>query len=63
MWAALRALPPEADLVNRAALPLLDDLLTTALRPSLDPDFLRVVLDAAGTTLVFAQHSALPAPW
>lgn len=54
VWAALRALPPEADLVNRAALPLLDDLLTTALRPSLDPDFLRVVLDAAGTTLVFA---------
>lgn len=53
-WAVWRALPPGADLVNRAALPLLDDLLATALRPSLDPDFLVLVLDAAGTTLVFA---------
>lgn len=54
VWAAVRAVPPSADLFNRAALPLLDDLLATALRPSLDPDFLWIVLDAAGTTLVFA---------
>ena len=53
-WATLRAVPPGTDPVNRDALPLLDDLLATALRPSLDPGFLHVVLDAAGVTLVFA---------
>ena len=42
------------DLVNRGGLALLDDLLGTALRPSLDRGFLAVVVDAAGTTVVFA---------
>lgn len=54
IWALLRALPEAGDLVNRGGLALLDDLLGTALRPSLDRDFLAVVVDAAGTTVVFA---------
>lgn len=53
-WASWRALPAGTDLVNRDALLLLDDLLGTALRPSLDSDFLLVVLEAAGVTLTFA---------
>lgn len=53
-WAVWRALPTDTDLVNRAALPLLDDLFAKALQPSLDAEFLAVVLRAGGVTLVFA---------
>ncbi|WP_185443770.1 PhnE/PtxC family ABC transporter permease [Kribbella qitaiheensis] len=53
-WALHRSLPPGADLVNRGGLPLLGDLFASALRPSLEPGFLTLVLDAVGVTLAFA---------
>lgn len=45
---------PEGEIVNRGGLAALDDLLAHAWRPALDPAFLRVVLDAATTTLALA---------
>ncbi len=54
IWAVRRSVPAGTDLVNRGGLPLLGDLFASALRPSLDPDFLLLVLDAAGVTLAFA---------
>ena len=53
-WALQRAVPGGTDLVNPGGGPLLRDLLARALRPELDPGFLRLVLDATGTTLAFA---------
>ncbi len=53
-WALHRSVPAGADVVNRGGLPLLGDLFANALRPSLEPDFLLLVLDAAGVTLAFA---------
>ena len=53
-WAWHRATPGDSALVNRGGLRLLDDLLATAAHPSLDPDFLLIVLDGALVTLVFA---------
>ncbi|MGD9620743.1 MAG: PhnE/PtxC family ABC transporter permease [Mycolicibacterium sp.] len=52
-WAWLRA-TGDGDIVNRGGLALLDDLLASALHPSLAPDFLAVVADAALVTLAFA---------
>ncbi|MDI3424101.1 PhnE/PtxC family ABC transporter permease [Streptomyces luteolus] len=54
VWAFQRAVPSDGALVNLGGLRLLDDLAATALRPSLDADFLRVVLEATATTLAFA---------
>ncbi len=54
VWSVHRAVPAGADVVNRGGLPLLGDLLTHALTPSLDPAFLGLVVDAAGVTLAFA---------
>ncbi|MGC9541939.1 PhnE/PtxC family ABC transporter permease [Streptomyces sp. UG1] len=53
-WAADRAVPSDGELVNRGGLALLDDLAATVLRPSLDPGFLGVVLEATATTLALA---------
>ncbi|WP_156726096.1 PhnE/PtxC family ABC transporter permease [Streptomyces apocyni] len=54
LWAVRRALPAGSDLVNWGGLALLDDLAATVLRPSLEPDFLQVVLEATATTLALA---------
>lgn len=54
LWAMGRTLSESTDLVNAGGLRLLDDLLGAALRPELGTDFLRVVLDASVTTVVFA---------
>ncbi|KUO19592.1 PhnE/PtxC family ABC transporter permease [Streptomyces dysideae] len=53
-WAVDRAVPSGGELVNRGGLALLDDLAATVLRPSLDPGFLGVVLEATATTLALA---------
>ena len=53
LWAAARSVP-EREVVNRGGLSLLDDLAATALNPSFDPAFLRIVLDATVTTAAFA---------
>ncbi|MGI9084851.1 MAG: PhnE/PtxC family ABC transporter permease [Aeromicrobium sp.] len=53
-WALSRAVPEGGDLVNRGGLTGLGDLLASALKPSLDPAFLGLVLDAAWITVVFA---------
>ncbi len=53
-WAAHRAVPEGADLVNRGGLALVDDFLLDALRPALEPTFLTVVAEAAAVTVVFA---------
>ncbi|NGO73985.1 PhnE/PtxC family ABC transporter permease, partial [Streptomyces boncukensis] len=53
-WAALRAVPPGGELVNRGGLGLLGDIAASALRPSLDPGFLAVVGEAAATTVALA---------
>ena len=53
-WALHRSLPAGADVVNRGGLPLLGELFANALRPSLEPGFLALVLDAAGVTLAYA---------
>ena len=54
VWAMQRAVPAGADLVNRGGVPLLGELFASALTPNLTPDFLSLVLDAAGVTLAFA---------
>ncbi len=53
-WALRRALPDGGDIVNTGGAPLVGDLLAKALSPRLDGEFLRVVLEATGTTLAFA---------
>lgn len=53
-WALRRALPDDHDLVNRGGARLIGDLLGQALSPRVDGDFLRLVLEATGTTLAFA---------
>ncbi|MBB4930528.1 phosphonate transport system permease protein [Lipingzhangella halophila] len=53
-WAVHRAFPSGGELVNQDGLALFGDLAATALRPSLDADFLSVVLEAAATTLALA---------
>lgn len=53
-WAVHRAVPPGGDPVNHGGLALLDDLAATALHPSLEAGFLKVVLEAAATTLALA---------
>ncbi|WP_151477601.1 PhnE/PtxC family ABC transporter permease [Streptomyces albicerus] len=53
-WSVHRALPSGSELVNHGGLALLDDLAATALHPSLEADFLGVVLDAMATTLALA---------
>lgn len=53
-WAFHRAVPAGGELINLGGLALLDDLAATALQPSLDADFLRVVLEATATTLALA---------
>lgn len=59
-WAAARSVP-EGEVVNSGGLSLLDDLATTALNPSLDPAFLRIVLDATVTTAALAMLGTLAA--
>ncbi|CAA9375916.1 ABC transporter permease [uncultured Nocardioides sp.] len=54
VWALGRALPVGHDIVNRGGARLIGDLLGQALSPRLDGDFLRLVLEATGTTLAFA---------
>ncbi|WP_248580823.1 ABC transporter permease subunit [Nocardioides sp. InS609-2] len=54
VWAWRRAVPAGSEVVNRGGIPLVADLMASALRPDLSADFLAVVLDAAGVTLVFA---------
>jgi phosphonate transport system permease protein len=54
LWAWQRAVPDGADVVNAGGLPLIGDLLASALHPQLSAGFLAVVLDAAVVTLVFA---------
>ncbi|URM98199.1 ABC transporter permease subunit [Actinomadura madurae] len=53
-WAVHRAVPPGGDPVNHGGLALLDDLAATVLHPSLEAGFLKVVLEAAATTLALA---------
>jgi phosphonate transport system permease protein len=53
-WSWQRAVPAGTDIVNRGGLPLVADLLTSALHPQLSAGFLAVVLDAAVVTLTFA---------
>ncbi|QOV40792.1 ABC transporter permease subunit [Streptomyces ferrugineus] len=53
-WSVGRALPSGGELVNRGGLALLDDIAATALHPSLEADFLVVVLEATATTLALA---------
>ena len=48
-------------MVNRGGLSLLDDLAATALNPSFDPAFLRIVLDATVATAAFALLGAIGA--
>ena len=54
VWATLRAVPSGGELVNRGGLALLDDVAASALRPSLEAEFLTVVLEATATTLALA---------
>jgi phosphonate transport system permease protein len=54
VWSWHQAVPDGSDVVNRGGLPLVADLLGSALHPALAPDFLAVVLDAAVVTLVYA---------
>ncbi len=54
IWALTRAVPEGGDVVNRGGLSRFGHLLASALQPSLDPDFLGLVLDAAWITVVFA---------
>ncbi|WP_344390156.1 PhnE/PtxC family ABC transporter permease [Streptomyces vastus] len=53
-WATLRAVPSGGELVNRGGLALLDDVAASALHPSLEAEFLTVVLEATATTLALA---------
>ncbi|MEQ6902706.1 ABC transporter permease subunit [Nocardioides sp. YIM 152588] len=59
-WSAARAVP-EGAVVNTGGLALLDDLVVTARDLSLDPEFLRIVLDATLTTVAFALLGTLGA--
>ncbi len=52
-WALLRA-TEDGDIVNHGGLALVDDLLASALHPSLAPEFLVIVADATIVTLAFA---------
>ena len=54
LWALRRALPTDGEIVNSGGVPLIGDLLGKALSPRLDGEFLRLVLEATGTTLAFA---------
>ncbi|WP_328770167.1 ABC transporter permease subunit [Streptomyces sp. NBC_00286] len=54
VWATWRAVPSGGELVNRGGLALLDDVAASALHPSLEGEFLRVVLEATATTLALA---------
>lgn len=54
LWGLQRVVPDDGAIVNRGGLPLIGDLLGKALHPRLDAEFLRLVLDAVGTTLAFA---------
>ena len=60
-WALYRSVPAGGDIVNRGGLTLLDDIAASALHPSLDPAFLRIVLDASVTTLALALLGTLGA--
>ncbi|MFE9645128.1 PhnE/PtxC family ABC transporter permease [Streptomyces sp. NPDC006365] len=60
-WATLRAVPSGAELVNRGGLALLDDVAASALHPSLEAEFLSVVLEATATTLALALLGTLGA--
>ncbi|NGO45912.1 PhnE/PtxC family ABC transporter permease [Streptomyces ureilyticus] len=53
-WATWRAVPSGGELVNRGGFTLLDDVAASALHPSLEAEFLRVVLEATATTLALA---------
>ncbi len=53
-WAFHRSLPPSGEIVNRGGLTFLDEIASSALHPSLDPEFLRIVFDASVTTLALA---------
>ncbi|MGP4028904.1 PhnE/PtxC family ABC transporter permease [Actinomadura sp. 3N407] len=53
-WAVHHAVPSDDELINQGGLALLDDLAATALHPSLEADFLGVVLEAMATTLALA---------
>lgn len=54
VWSWQQAVPSGAEVVNQGGLPLIGDLLGSALRPQLSADFLGVVLDAAVVTLIYA---------
>ncbi|MGA8845581.1 MAG: ABC transporter permease subunit [Nocardioides sp.] len=54
LWALRRAVPENGDIVNTGGAPLIGDLLSKALDPRLDSEFLRIVLDATISTLAFA---------
>ncbi|WP_461059232.1 PhnE/PtxC family ABC transporter permease [Streptomyces pseudoechinosporeus] len=54
VWATWRAVPSGGELVNRGGLALLDDVAASALHPSLEAEFLAVVLEATATTLALA---------
>ncbi|MEO3939018.1 ABC transporter permease subunit [Dermatophilaceae bacterium Soc4.6] len=54
VWALVRALAPGVAVVNPGGLPVLRRLLSAVAHPALSAGFLRVVVGAAGTTLVFA---------
>ncbi len=58
LWALKRAFPADGAVVNRGGAPLVGDLLSKAFSPRLDPGFLRLVLDATGTTLAYAALGA-----
>lgn len=54
VWSWQRAVPADADVVNRGGLSLVGDLLASAQHPQLSASFLAVVFDAAVVTLIFA---------
>lgn len=54
IWAWQRATADSQVLVNVGGVPLLGTLLRSVLAPRLDPEFLLVVVRAAGTTVAFA---------
>lgn len=53
-WSWQQAVPDGSTVVNRGGLPLVADLLASALHPALATHFLAVVLGAAVVTLVYA---------
>jgi phosphonate transport system permease protein len=54
VWAWQRAVPDAVEVVNAGGLPLVVDLMASALHPALATDFLIVVIKAAAVTLAFA---------